>query len=269
MILFTDLDGTLLTDTKELTPGNRKAIEEALFAGHQIVISTGRPLCGAKNQAEKLGLNGKGCYIICFNGGEIYDCWQKKSIYRQTLPLWQVRFVFDEAKKRGLAVQTYDSSSIYCEEDRIEFKNYSQIFQVPLKVVPDVLSHLTEEPCKVLVINESSRKMLEQFRNELLPWARGRMDLFFSCDKFLELVPLGVSKGHGMELLCRHLGVSIKDTVAVGDAENDGPMIQAAGTGAVMINGDVATKALGDYITTRDNNHDGVAEVIEKFLLKK
>ena len=36
-IFFTDLDGTLLNDKKEITPGNRTAISEALSAGHKIV----------------------------------------------------------------------------------------------------------------------------------------------------------------------------------------------------------------------------------------
>ena len=37
-ILFTDLDGTLLNDNKEISEGNRAAVEEALAAGHKIVV---------------------------------------------------------------------------------------------------------------------------------------------------------------------------------------------------------------------------------------
>lgn len=56
MILFTDLDGTLLTDSKELTKENQDAIREAIEAGHKVVISTGRPLAGATAQAHALTL---------------------------------------------------------------------------------------------------------------------------------------------------------------------------------------------------------------------
>ena len=35
-ILFTDLDGTLLNDKKEITPGNQAAVNEALAAGHKV-----------------------------------------------------------------------------------------------------------------------------------------------------------------------------------------------------------------------------------------
>ena len=66
MILFTDLDGTLFNDNKEFTSGNRDAINRALDQGHQVVISTGRPLVSAKLQAETLQLDREGCYVIAF-----------------------------------------------------------------------------------------------------------------------------------------------------------------------------------------------------------
>ncbi len=47
-VLFTDLDGTLLNDAKEVTPGNQAAIDEALAKGHKIVVCTGRPLASAQ-----------------------------------------------------------------------------------------------------------------------------------------------------------------------------------------------------------------------------
>jgi hydroxymethylpyrimidine pyrophosphatase-like HAD family hydrolase len=53
-ILFTDLDGTLLNDEKQITPGNQAAIDEALAQGHVVVISTGRPLSSAKIPAQRL-----------------------------------------------------------------------------------------------------------------------------------------------------------------------------------------------------------------------
>ena len=39
-ILFLDLDGTLLNDAKEITPGNMAAIREELRQGHKIVITS-------------------------------------------------------------------------------------------------------------------------------------------------------------------------------------------------------------------------------------
>ena len=71
-LIFLDLDGTALTDDKKLSAGNRKAIDEAMAAGHKIVVTTGRPLASARKQAERHGLAGPGSYIVAFNGGLIY-----------------------------------------------------------------------------------------------------------------------------------------------------------------------------------------------------
>ncbi|MBO6107243.1 MAG: HAD hydrolase family protein, partial [Stomatobaculum sp.] len=59
----------------------------------------------------------------------------------------------------------------------------------------------------------------------------------------------------------------VEDTIGVGDEANDLTMVEAAGLGVCMANGIPEVKADADYITERDNNHDGVAEVIEKFVL--
>ena len=85
-IFFTDLDGTLLNDRKEITPGNRAAISEALSAGHKIVIATGRPLASARIQAERLGLTGEGCYAITYNGGLIYDSFHQNVLLGTPVP---------------------------------------------------------------------------------------------------------------------------------------------------------------------------------------
>ena len=67
--------------------------------------------------------------------------------------------------------------------------------------------------------------------------------------------------------MCKILGTPLENTVAAGDEANDVSMIQTAGTGVAMGNAVQAAKDAADYVTQRDNNHDGIAEVIERFLL--
>ena len=93
----------------------------------------------------------------------------------------------------------------------------------------------------------------------------GKVDTFFSNPTYLEVVPKGMNKGEAVKMLCRMLNVPIENAVSVGDAANDLSMIQMAGTSVAMANGTDEVKAVADYITQRDNNHDGIAEVVEKF----
>ena len=45
-LILTDLDGTLLTHDKRLTPRSRAALERAAAGGSQVVVATGRLLAG-------------------------------------------------------------------------------------------------------------------------------------------------------------------------------------------------------------------------------
>ena len=80
-MIFLDLDGTLLDDEKKLPQVNREAMDEALAAGHKVLICTGRPLSSAVKLLPFFGLDKPGCYAITYNGGLIYDAGEKKAVY--------------------------------------------------------------------------------------------------------------------------------------------------------------------------------------------
>ena len=59
----------------------------------------------------------------------------------------------------------------------------------------------------------------------------------------------------------------MEDVIAIGDSDNDLPMILKAGLGVAMKNGEEHVKAAAGYVTERTAEEHGVAEVIEKFIL--
>lgn len=77
-----------------------------------------------------------------------------------------------------------------------------------------------------------------------------------------------LTKGSAVRFLCEYTGIPLCNTIAAGDAENDISMIRAAHIGCAMKNAEEEVKQAADYITENDNNHDGVAEIIHKFVLK-
>jgi len=179
-----------------------------------------------------------------------------------------VTMIFAEAKKRNLLIQTYSDEFVLTEKVHDELIWYSELTKVDYRLVPDISKALDQEPCK-LIANCFDHEKLVTYRQEMEPLLKGKIDLFFSDPQLLEHVPCGVSKGSAIRFLCEYLNVPLSETVAAGDAENDIPMIQTAAVGAVMCNGEETTKAYADYITEHDNDHDGVAEIIYKFILKK
>jgi len=266
-ILFLDLDDTLLTRQKTISENTRAAIHEALKAGHKVVITTGRPQSGAVPLAHELELDVPGCYLICFNGARIIDFHQNKAIFDSRVKLDYVRHVFQAAKDANIYIHTYDEEGVLTPAFAPEAEWYCTRNKIAWKVDPNLPDTLTEAPSKVILLDRNGPERLEQFRQELLPWAKGKVLLFFSGPELLECVEDGVTKGAAITWLADHLGVPIEDTVAAGDSENDIPMLEAAGVGCAMSNATDACKQAADYITENDCDHDGVAEIIQKILL--
>lgn len=266
--LFTDLDGTFLNDEKLVPDKNRVAVEKMLGAGHKVIIATGRALPSAVAQAKKLGLNREGCYCIAYNGALVYDLGSCRCLYHQKVPAECAREAYHLCKEAGLHVQTYDDRQVLTPYDDAEVVEYCRRVAMTYRVIPDVFETLTYDPTKVLVIDFLNTGKLSMVQKQINDMGRGRIDTYFSCPELLEIVGHGVSKGAALEFLCDYLGVAIEDTVACGDAENDSSMIEHAGIGVCMCNGDARVKEKADYITTLNNNQGGVAEVIGKFILE-
>lgn len=268
-ILFLDLDGTLLNDQKEITPGNRQAIRQALDRGHRIVVTTGRPLKNSLAQSEQLGLAGEGCFVIAYNGGTVYDCSRRQIIHREALHPEALYRIYDEAARRDVYVQTYDREDVVIEPrcDEAIARQYCAITGLDWRRIENVRQDLSQPPGKALLIDYHDTARLEDMERWLKAELAGEADCFFSSRSFLEVVPANVNKGSAVKALCRQLGIDIRNAVAAGDESNDISMIRAAGVGVAMANAIPAAKEAADYITQRDNNHDGIEEVIQRFLL--
>lgn len=266
-LLFLDLDGTLLDDSKQVSPGNRQALENALNRGHGVVIATGRPLKGAMIQAQALGLDKSGCFLAAYNGGVIYDWGSGTQLCRRALDMQTVAEAFDYVNQRGLHIQTYDREGVLVEKrcDNRLVRDYCGTGIVQFRVIGDVRKDLTEPPVKILMI-DPDRQVLEQLRLELMEQLGSRVDIFFSSSTYLEIVAAGVNKGEAVKMLSKHLDVPLKNTVAAGDEANDLSMIRTAGLGVAMANATEEVKAAAGYVTKNDNNHDGVAEIVDLFL---
>lgn len=268
-ILFSDLDGTLLDDDKNVSGADLAAINAMLDKGHRFVIATGRPVYSAKVVARNLGLYREGIFIAASNGGVIYDCGAEKIISSSCLDLDTVDILFRAALSEGLSVHTYTDDFVVSVVKTPEIEAYTSRILMPYKMLDAIPEDLPAPPPKLIVmsIKEGSRRRLEEFERSHAALVDGRAQSVFSNDFLLEYLPLGVSKGRALKTLCDLLDIPVADSVAAGDEENDIPMIEAAGLGVVMRNGTDEAKSYADRITSRTNNESGVAEIIEKFVL--
>lgn len=265
-LFFTDMDGTLLDDKKQIPERNKQAIHQLLASGHGFVICSGRSHSSIAPFIKELGLNRKGCYAILYNGGSILDCHTGEFLYKKTIPMDYVRHIFQEARAFGLHCQTYGGDYVLTERDSPELQQYKWSSKMEVKIDPDLIWHLKEEPVKILTSSLNDRARHEAYRAHMENWAKGRISIFFSGPYYLEHVMEDVSKGNAIRFLCEHLRLPLSCTIGIGDAENDISMLETTAFSVCMKNGTEEAKKHSNYITSLDNNQGGVAQVIEKFI---
>lgn len=268
-ILFTDLDGTLLSDDGTVSQENKTAMQQALKQGHRIALATGRPLCSARKAVKELGVASSISYILAFQGSVLYDCAADRVLYGFTIPLPFVDRLFDAAKGAGIYIQTYDQSHVLTRSAAKELAYYTRKTGMAYRLLPPegpVSDAVKEAPNKALLIDLAGGQALEQFQKEQEHWTKDGMHAFFSCREYLEYCPIGADKGAALHKLCALLDVPVSQTVAVGDERNDVSMLKAAQIGAAVQNASPAAKRAADYVTERNHNQGAVAEVIKAFL---
>lgn len=265
-IFFADLDGTLLNSQKIITPLTRKALDNFVAAGNYFAINTGRGLDSAKAVRNELGLDYNRMFLVAFNGAEIYDCDKAVDIYRTGLSLDLVPEIFTIAKKYGIHCQTYRDDAIITADNGEAMQFYNRVIHTPIVITDDFVKELPEEPCKILAIELHDLEALEAFRLEIMTQFGDRVNTIYSHPTYLEIIPIEAGKGTAIGKLCDILGIDVKDSISAGDERNDISMIEAAGTGIAMANATDIVKASADIVTKLDNDHDGLAEYLERFI---
>ena len=90
--------------------------------------------------------------------------------------------------------------------------------------------------------------------------------MVFSSNILLEFNPKDTNKGTALKRLSEYLNIPMEETMALGDSYNDIEMLETAGLGVAMANSPKDIKDISDYTTLADNNNNGVAEAINKFI---
>jgi hydroxymethylpyrimidine pyrophosphatase-like HAD family hydrolase len=134
-------------------------------------------------------------------------------------------------------------------------------------VHPDVDSLLLQGPVKKLLFMSSAQLVSRQLQPHWVRAVQGQgASLLQAVPDMLELVPEGVNKWQGLQVLMAHLGVSQDGLMAIGDGGNDLEMVANAGIGVAMGNAVRQVKDAASLVVS-SNDEDGIAEAFEKFVL--
>jgi Cof subfamily protein (haloacid dehalogenase superfamily) len=267
-LVASDLDGTLLTSSGEVTPRTRAAIDASRAAGIPVVGVTGR---GPRLlDSVRAALGGTGIAVLA-QGGYVVDL-------DRTEVLRTVGMSRDDATAVIAAIEQVTGELIVAVEDAAEQAEALR----PLRVqhgfdwpYPEP-AHLLPRH-EVLPVGAVLKVFLRSSRlgeDELLELARGVVDpavaeLTHAGLGFIEVLPPGVTKATGLAVALERHGVSFGDVLVFGDMPNDLPMIEAVtaagGRSVAMANAHPQVLAVATDRTS-GSDADGVARYLEAVL---
>ncbi len=239
-LLALDMDGTLLNDEQQITPETEKWIKKAVEAGVHVCLSTGRAFRSALPYAEQLGLQTP---MVTVNGSEVWRA--PHELYRRSLmdPVL-VTQMYEIAQHYDIWFWAYSLDEVHKRDNwdgNVEGREWLKF------------GYQTED-------DDIRHKLLLQLQD------MGGLEITNSSPYNLEINPQGVNKAAGIREVCRLLGINMSQVVAVGDSLNDLSVIQQAGLGVAMGNAQKTVKQEADVVVA-SNNEDGIAEVIQKYIL--
>jgi len=260
------MDDTLLRDDHTISEPTKQALLEAQELGVKVVLASGRPTYAMVDIAKELKLDEYGSFILSFNGAKITNFQTKEELFSSTLPIETVQRLYDISKRENVWIHTYVGDTIVTEENNPFTEIEAQITGLPIHTVADFKEAIAEPVVKVLMVYEEEK--LKQTEALLQVELQNQLSVMRSKPYFLEFTETGVTKGTSLALLIKELGITREEVIAMGDSYNDLAMIEFAGLGVAMGNAPDDIKRVADY-TTDTNNNDGVAKVIEQFILHK
>lgn len=261
--LAADLDGTLLTSAKTITPYSQQVLIEAQRRGLTIILASGRPLYSILPFAEQLELSKHGGFIISFNGSLVWDCAAGRAVKEQTIPLSLIPELV-AAVGSDFHLHGYKGNSIVIQGKPDDKSMYiSRANKMPLIETEDFTATITDPQHKCLVTGAPrklwhlERRIQKQFESSL---SVCRSESFL-----LEVMPRGIDKAEALRELLERVGGKTDELLCCGDGYNDLNMMRLAGVSCATRNAKKPVKEAASYVT-ESNDRDGVANAVVRYL---
>ena len=265
-LIAIDIDGTLLTSNHQLTEEVKAALKKAEEKGVKIVLCTGRPLTGVQDLIAELDLYSENDYVITYNGALIQKTKSQEIISQ--VGLTHDDYIAIDGLARKLNVHFHTETEKFMYTSNRDISRYTVLeshlvdmplkFRTPEEITPDLnimKMMMVDDP---EILDTAITKIPQEFYN--------KYTIVKSTPYFLEFLNKKVDKGAAVKQLAEQLGLEAREVMALGDNENDLPMIEYAGLGIAMGNATENIKNTASFITASNDAH-GVAVAIEKFVL--
>lgn len=268
-LVVSDMDGTLLGPDKRVSNVTREAIARAERAGLRFSICTGRIQTMTEYYLGNLQLTTP---VITANGALIWDPAGRRALWDQPMDEEELLSLLLFCREHRLDYCALTMGTSYFAPDSIRRKRFEQYNEIARAGGFAPMSLALFDDAFACVRGQKVYKVLV---NELLPGQLAAACSFIdtlktirytsSEDRLLDIADRNVSKGEGLRRLAHLLGIPADDVCAVGDYDNDIPMLLASGFPVAMANGCEAIRNVAEFVT-KANTEDGVAYLLGQLL---
>ena len=250
--VFFDIDGTLVSFKTHRVPDSAKRAIAALRAkGVRVFIASGRQLL-AINNLEDLQFDG----YVTLNGG--YCIVGEQVIYKHSMPSEDMVSLVQYMEEREDFPCIFVHENAFCinytderTDEVFRLLNFPQPPPLPLREAAtgdifQLVAFFTKEQEKAIMA--------------VMPHCEAtRWNPLFS-----DVIPKGSSKQVGVDKMLDYFGISLDESMAFGDGENDVLMLKHVGIGVAMGNAEDEVKRAADYVTD-SVDEDGVEKALRHF----
>lgn len=272
-LIAIDIDGTLLTSRREVSPGTLRSLRRAVSAGKRVALCTGRSLNSGRAAAEQVPPS---TTQIFHSGALILETLGGPLLRAVNMPRDLAIELVDFCRSRGHDPLVYEpvpeSRYIWFERPRSANgwrERYLEANADKAIQVDGLDEVLTRDPAQIAVAGRGSS--MHELEAELASYG-DRIGIILSRSTLvgdywcMEIVPAGVSKAKALAFLGERYGIGAERMISIGDNFNDLDMIEYAGLGVAMGNAPDAVRRAADLVAPT-NDADGVAHVIDTCLL--
>lgn len=262
-MLVLDMDDTLLTDDHKISNRNKEMLLKAQDLGVYVVLASGRPTPAMTSFAHDLRLPQYGSYMLSYNGAVITDMSNNNVLFEQSLTQAEIHELHDFSLEHKVHILTYVDGTIVSETDSEYIDMETYITGMPYRKVASFKEAVTTSAIKCLLLEEPSYlKQVESKLKKHMP----HKSVTTSKPFFLEVMQMDIDKAASLARLAQRLQIDASEIIAVGNASNDLSMIEYAGLGVWVDNVTPELRPRAQVVVS-SNNNDGVAEVVERYIL--
>jgi Cof subfamily protein (haloacid dehalogenase superfamily) len=242
-LIAVDLDGTLADEQNRCSLVDLRAMHAVAQKGAYVVIASGRMHAATERFWHEAGLNAP---ILSYNGAMVKHPRDGFIWFHLTVPAAFADAIVDFCETNGYHLNYYLNDHLYVREETAWSRLYHQRTGSVIEPVGSLTRFRGQSPTKLILIDnpETTDTLREQFLQQF----GNRLNIIKSNDEYLEFMHPGANKARTLQRLAHQLGVPRERVLAIGDGNNDIPMLRWAGYAVAMGNAKPAVKEIAHYV---------------------